>query len=596
MFDLHATSVMIVTGVIIIIIGIVFFYSSRCSSVRFHLTLSFVLFGIASIAIGFKKSLHPVLSMVISNIILSISVVLIHRGTQILINRRRQDFIYILSIITIGITYYYCVIVFDNPSVRIFTISFFRVPYFVDAALSLRHSPLYRDKNSINTLVRTLLFGSFWYLLRACLAISSNDMAVILRIGPMQSINFVIGAVINLLILIYLLLIEADAKVTAEKANDAKTRFLASVSHDLRQPIQAVRFFLFLIKLKSNDEDVEKIILQMEDTLHSTELMLSRLMDFATLESGKISIKYDAFPIRALIEDLIDENEDNAVAKGISIRYYSPKYWTESDPVLLGLIVRNLISNAIRYTDRGGILIGVRRRGDNLRIEVWDTGKGIPTDKQQEIFEEFKRLENFGRNQDGGHGLGLAIVAKIAELLGHRLFLSSAVGRGSVFAIEVPRVDCPGGVAEVESAPSVPIVGSATILVIENDLNQAGALYTILTAYGFHVVIAHDADEAIAVLPIYLDLIISDYRLPGSVTGVGIVTSIRQALGRSIPAIIVTGDTQSTVALEVARAGCKVAHKPYTPKVLLGMICRLLPPPPPQFSRVIPDDLRYQPC
>ncbi|MEI7610345.1 MAG: ATP-binding protein, partial [Rhodospirillaceae bacterium] len=247
-------------------------------------------------------------------------------------------------------------------------------------------------------------------------------------------------------------------------------------------------------------------------------------------------------------------------------------------PVLLRRIVSNLISNACHYTERGGILVAVRRRGGNHRIEVWDTGKGIALDQQRAIFEEFRQLDNPERNRTKGYGLGLSIVRKTAELLEHRLFLRSVAGRGSVFAVEVPQAEALAPLPETVSAGSVPSGKSAAILVIEDDPIQADTLGAIFLDIGYSVTIAHNLAEAIAPMTPPPDLVVSDYRLPGQLTGVEVVEHIRQTTGRSIPAVIMTGDTQADVAREAARARCTVVHKPYTLTVLMAAIDSVLSP------------------
>jgi len=365
------------------------------------------------------------------------------------------------------------------------------------------------------------------------------------------------------------------AKISAERANDAKTRFLASVSHDLRQPLQAQRFLLFSTQRKATDPDQVRAFAQMEKTLDATETMLSRLMDFAALESGSVQVKRDVIRLDLVIRDIVHENDDEAERKGLAIGMRLIPCWTESDPVLLGRIVRNLITNAVRYTEKGGVLVGIRRRGANLRIEVRDTGKGIPPNKQRVIFEEFRQLDNPERNRTKGHGLGLAIVVKTAELLGHQLFLRSVPGRGSLFAVEVARTEEPE--RNVES-PGMSIVSPAQaliVLVVEDDPVQAEAVAAVLTDCGYRVVVACDAAGAMAARPIP-DLIISDYRLAGGLTGLGVVDCVRKANNKAIPALIMTGDTQAAIALDVARMGCYIIYKPCAPSLLMASIARAM--------------------
>lgn len=239
------------------------------------------------------------------------------------------------------------------------------------------------------------------------------------------------------------------ATLRAEKASAAKTRFLAAVSHDLRQPLMALRYRLHAVAAQTATAAQEQAFAQMDNALEATETMLCRVMGFAALESGMITVRREVFRLDLLVQRIVEENDDLAERKSMAIGLRGRPCWTESDPVQLGRIVRNLIVNAVRHTDRGGVLVGIRRRGAALRVEVWDTGPGIPPDRQDTIFEEFRRFDTPGRAPTTGQGLGLSIVAKTAEALGHPLFLRSRVGRGSVFAIEVPR-------AEPPAAASVP--------------------------------------------------------------------------------------------------------------------------------------------
>ena len=366
------------------------------------------------------------------------------------------------------------------------------------------------------------------------------------------------------------------AKEAAERANDAKTRFLASVSHDIRQPLQAQRLLLATATRQAASSSQARTCVLMGKTLDATETMLSRLMDFAALESGNVLVKREVFRLDTLVLDIVHETCDEADSKGVTVARRMLPCWTDSDPVLLRRIVGNLISNACRYTERGGILVAVRRRGGKHRIEVWDTGKGIALDQQQVIFEEFRQLDNPERNRAKGYGLGLSIVGKTAELLDHRLFLRSVAGRGSVFALEVPQAEAPAPPLGTLSAGLVPSGKSAAILVVEDDPLQADTLGAIFLDIGYRVNVANNLTEALASLLSPTDLIVSDYRLPGLLTGVEVVERIRQVSGRSIPAIIMTGDTQANVALEAARAGCTIIHKPYTLTVLIEAVDHVL--------------------
>jgi signal transduction histidine kinase/CheY-like chemotaxis protein len=372
------------------------------------------------------------------------------------------------------------------------------------------------------------------------------------------------------------------ARERAERANDAKSRFLAAVSHDLRQPMQALRLLLSVASSRATAAQGQTFA-HMDEAVTATERMLSRLMDYAALDSGRVPIRRELFSLDRLITEIVRENDGIALRQHVTLRLRVRPCWTDSDPVLLGRIIRNLVGNALRFTVRGGILVGIRRRCDRWRVEVWDTGPGIPADKQSVIFEEFHQLDNPERNRTKGQGLGLAIVARTARVLELPLSLCSRVGRGSVFAIEVLRSAEPAEPPKVDRA-GPPIVRSgrvARILVIEDDAVQAAALQALLVAEGYRVVIARDVKGALREPTGRLDLVISDYRLPGGLSGLDGIAAIRDAAGSAIPALLLTGDTQNSIVYEAHRAGCHVLHKPYTPAILSETIDRLIIAPAP---------------
>ena len=368
----------------------------------------------------------------------------------------------------------------------------------------------------------------------------------------------------------------AQARAAAEQANDAKTRFLASVSHDLRQPLMAQRLLLHVAAAHAETPTQVKVCGQMETALAATEAMLARLMDFAALETGNVAVRREVFRLDQLVKTIVEENDEIADDKGLAIGLRTFPCWTDSDPVLLGRILRNLVVNGVRYTARGGLLVGIRRRGALLRVEVWDTGKGIADDKRQVIFEEFRQLDNPERNRTKGQGLGLAIVAKTAELLDHRMSMRSVPGRGSVFAIEVPAAPPPHRREPAAEQPAA--AAPSSILLVEDDEVQGSALGSILRDRGHRVVVARDAASALGRASEPPDLIITDYRLPGNTTGVELVTRLRHATGRELPALIVTGDTQEAIVIVAAMIGCEVLHKPCSPETLLRAIARALGP------------------
>ncbi len=373
------------------------------------------------------------------------------------------------------------------------------------------------------------------------------------------------------------------AQREAERANDAKTRFLAAASHDLRQPIQALRLLLGLLRIRVGEPSAIQLVDTMGTALDSTEGMLGKLMEFAALESGRVTVTRESFRLDDMVRRIVAEVEPQAVAKGLRLNARVPPCQTESDPVLMERILRNLVSNAIRYTERGGVLVGLRRRGDAAVLEVHDTGTGIAPSLQTVVFEEYRQLGNPERDRDKGIGLGLAIVARTADLLGHRLTLRSREGRGSVFSIAVPYL-CLQSLADDPKRPDVIAAAPASgrILLVEDDQLQAMGLSLALQDAGFEVATAPDAARALSLIAtVAPDLLLSDYRLPAGVSGVALIRKLRQTLGRSTPAIVITGDTQATIAEEARREGCAIMHKPYSPQTLIRTITRMLTSPKP---------------
>ncbi len=367
------------------------------------------------------------------------------------------------------------------------------------------------------------------------------------------------------------------ARAEAERANDAKTRFLAAASHDLRQPVQAQRLLLHLLTRRVVDPSMLPVLETMGEALDSTERMLGKLMEFAALESGKVTVSRQTFRVDEMVRRIAEEMTSEARKNGLELRVRVFPCLTDTDPVLLERIIRNLLSNALRYTILGGALIALRRRRDHVMLVVYDTGSGVPAEMQIAIFEEFRQLANPERDRAKGMGLGLAIVTRTADLLGHRLVLRSREGRGSAFSVELP---CLEGLDEPDLAAKPDAFGTlhrGRILLVEDDWLQAKALEAILVDAGFQVVTAADAGKALQAAdgndP---DLILSDYRLPDAVSGLTMIRMLRKLQSHAVPAILITGDTQAAIAEEAAHEGCTIVHKPYLPRDLVEMISRQL--------------------
>ena len=228
------------------------------------------------------------------------------------------------------------------------------------------------------------------------------------------------------------------AKRHAEQANLGKSRFLAAASHDLRQPLQTLSLLQGILAKKVRDAELVNLVLRLEEALDAMSGMLDSLLDINQLEAGIVRPQVVTFPVKELLERLRNEFAYHAETRGLGWRVISCGLFVSSDPRLLEQMIRNLLSNAVKYTESGKVLLGCRRRGDRLRIEVWDTGPGVPKEQLQAIFEEFHQLDNAARERNRGLGLGLAIVQRLAHLLGHAVDVRSRVGKGSAFSVEVP--------------------------------------------------------------------------------------------------------------------------------------------------------------
>lgn len=364
------------------------------------------------------------------------------------------------------------------------------------------------------------------------------------------------------------------AKADAERANLDKTRFLASASHDLLQPLNAARLFLAALQEggpePDAEDDIRSLVGNASAALRSTEQLLNTLLDISSLDSGATRISKKSFPISDLFAQL--ELEFSALAKSndLYLRVIRSPLYLYSDPYLMRRILQNLLANAIRYTKNGRVVLAGRIRGDHLRIEVWDTGIGIPEDRQEEIFEEFLRLD---AQPDGGvgHGLGLAIVRRIASRLGHPVGLCSRLGSGSVFHVAVPIVDAPVlADALVESGPQDrEPMHPALVLCIDNEAAIREGMSALLTRWNYRVVVAHDSASALSLLGGKIpDTLLLDYHLDGPQTGLDVLDCLFDHWGRDVRSLIITADRSESVGEEARSRGCTVLPKPIKPASL----------------------------
>jgi signal transduction histidine kinase/CheY-like chemotaxis protein len=369
-------------------------------------------------------------------------------------------------------------------------------------------------------------------------------------------------------------------KEEAEQANIAKTRFLAAASHDLRQPLHTIGLLVGILRERADAAELRQLADKIQVSVGAMENLFVGLLDISKLDAGTIKPNITEFCLEELFR-LVEMNYvPQAKEKGLELRIVRTRVCVASDPVILERIISNLVSNAIRYTARGRILLGCRRHQATVAIQVWDTGIGIPQEHQQHIFEEFFQLGNPERDHSRGLGLGLSIVERSAALLGCALHMQSEPGRGSCFSVDVPRLATRSAAASVPALRTLaPRVAGAFVVVIDDEAGTRFALEALFKQWGCHVVSAECADEACAKLREHLrspDVIISDYRLRNNLTGIMAIRDIRAAAEEDIPAIIVTGDVSAQELTKLSESGVAVLHKPVSADELRRLVGSLL--------------------
>ncbi|MBL8659203.1 MAG: PAS-domain containing protein [Rhodospirillales bacterium] len=370
------------------------------------------------------------------------------------------------------------------------------------------------------------------------------------------------------------------AKGEAEVANLSKTKFLAAASHDLLQPLNAARLFVAALLERPLGEKESEFAGRIDGALKSVEALLATLLDISKFDAGAVTVDRVAFDIADMLSSLEQEYAPVAREAGLEFRVISCSAVILSDSALLARIVRNFVSNAIRYTPSGRVLLGCRRCGRMLRIEIWDTGLGIPEASIGEIFHEFRQLGN-RHGREKGVGLGLAIVQRIARTLGHPIAVRSSVNRGSVFAVEVPLGS--GTATPKRRGPSATAVTSSLagilIAVIENDDVVSEGMRVLLEGWGCDVITAADGDGALAQanrlrrLP---DLLVADYHLERGDTGVDAIDRLRAVAGAMVPGIVITADRSSEVLRQVRSRGFYLLNKPIRPAKLRALMSHIL--------------------
>jgi protein-histidine pros-kinase len=364
------------------------------------------------------------------------------------------------------------------------------------------------------------------------------------------------------------------ARQAAERANKANSAFLAAASHDLRQPVQALSLLNGALRRTVKDERALQMVESQEHSLTAMTNLLNSLLDISRLDAGAVTPEWEDFPIKRLIDRLSDEFARQAQHTGLEFTSTDCSALVKSDPNLLAEVLQNLVSNAIRYTDKGSVRLECRQSGDRCVISVTDTGIGIPEDQLEEIFREFHQCKSPGASKEG-FGLGLAIVKRLSDLLQLEIKVDSDVGRGSCFSVSVPGATGAAVAVDDDDVTGTEVHGAASglVILIEDDVNVANAWGLLLESEGYKVATAASATESQALLS-YVDetpaLLISDFHLLDGSTGVEAVSGIREYYDASIPAFIVSGDTSKVVKDARLLDNCTLMCKPIDTNRLLA--------------------------
>jgi signal transduction histidine kinase len=367
-----------------------------------------------------------------------------------------------------------------------------------------------------------------------------------------------------------------EARGEAEAANIAKTKFLAAASHDLRQPMQALSMYASVLEARVTDADARRRVVHgIQLSVITLERMFDSLLDISKIESGVVKPNFVAFPLMPLIERVVESEAPLAAQKNLGLRVVATSASVRSDPALLERMLKNLVTNAIRYTERGKIVIGCRRLGaDRLRLDVVDSGIGIALEEQERIFDEYYQLSGSSAQ---GLGLGLPIVKSLGALLGHPVSMKSAPGRGSVFSIELARAPeiAPANLAR--PLPAAPL-SRLKVVLVDDDVEIRESMGLLLESWGCRCLAAGTAAEIEAQLRaerITPDALIVDYRLADTMSGIQVIERLRAAFGKQLPALIITG-TGNPAHLESRAGGIPFAIKPVAPGKLRAFLSQAL--------------------
>ena len=372
-----------------------------------------------------------------------------------------------------------------------------------------------------------------------------------------------------------------EQKSSAESANVAKSQFLAAASHDLRQPLHALALYTDALQERLVTDGEREIAQNIQRCVSALEDLFQSLLDISRLDAGIVEPTFSHFELRPLIERLAHDFEPQAAARGISLTADCPDLVVNSDVTLFERVLLNLLSNAVRYTDKGSIRISARKENGAILVQITDTGIGIPIERQDDIFHEFVQLQNPGRDRSKGLGLGLAIVRRLTDLLGCTLSLRSTPGVGSTFTLRVASGEAAKLPQPDDTALSLPHdrLRGTTIVVIEDEADIREGMRILLEGWGCTVIAGDSGDRVRRLLATGKsspDVIIADYRLAGETTGDQIIAALQDEYGAHIPGVIITGDTAPERLQEALASGYLLLHKPMRPGRLRALLTNLL--------------------
>jgi two-component system, sensor histidine kinase len=367
-------------------------------------------------------------------------------------------------------------------------------------------------------------------------------------------------------------------KELAEEASLAKSSFLAAASHDLRQPVHALGMFVGALRGVTLPPDAVRLVKRIEESTNAMDSLFSAILDISRLDAGVVDVQPRAFAIQPLLDRICGDYAAEADQKSIGLACHACSATVHTDPLLMERVLRNLLSNAVRYTFSGRVVVGCRRRKGKIRVEVWDTGPGIPLAERERIFQEYFQLQNPERDRAMGLGLGLAIVRRLSNLLDCPVSLHSGFGKGCCFSVEIPVAIAP--VLHETAASGVALESiRGLILVIDDEAAIRDAMHSLLTGWGYAVITAGSGAEMmvrLAECPTRPDLIICDYRLRGHENGIDVIHQLQSECNEVIPAMLITGDTAADRLREAQSSGLLLLHKPVLNSRLRAAIVNLI--------------------